>query len=423
VDEIAHQLRSEIQSLEEHIERARNRLLAASWADELIGPFEEIENTLKTEDLSSVVVAFHHARNSFKVNGHLADRIDAILARHVDLISELGLTTTDVESAEYEGGVLPPDADPGDTSSTDEAGSLFFDEDEELPEEGGAVASDAPHLPAFDEAAVEFGFDGNPDTGLPDYSSPDSGNPDFEMPGTVEFPRGELPAAELSTAEFSGGDSALTDTADAVEIDFGKDAPVSGVRIDFGKDEASTDRVVDFGADDPSSAPAGRMDAGSDDLFASSAPAPPSAPGNGSRPASGPASSSEDNRRESLIERPSESAPSLYSIFSHPISVDDVAAGLGLVVPAQDRTLLEQKLRTRLSDPVVAALRAQKSAEKQFILLPRLARGAQPAGGTLPLTVKNMAKRYIGLFGDIRDLMRYRNDSRLPKSLSRDGHW
>jgi hypothetical protein len=84
---------------------------------------------------------------------------------------------------------------------------------------------------------------------------------------------------------------------------------------------------------------------------------------------------------------------------------------------------LEQKLRTRLSDPVVAALRAQKSAEKQFILLPRLARGAQPAGGTLPLTVKNMAKRYIGLFGDIRDLMRYRNDSRLPKSLSRDGHW
>lgn len=388
MDEIAHQLRSEIQSLEEHIERARNRLLAASWADELIGPFEEIENTLKTEDLSSVVVAFHHARNSFKVNGHLADRIDAILARHVDLISELGLTTTDVESAEYEGVVLPPDADPGDTSSTDEAGSLFFDEDEELPEEGGAVASDAPHLPAFDEAAVEFGFDGNPDTGLPDYSSPDSGNPDFEMPGTVEFPRGELPAAELSTAEFSGGDSALTDTADAVEIDFGKDAPVSGLRIDFGKDEASTDRVVDFGGDDPSSAPAGRMDAGSDDLFASSAP-----------------------------------APSLYSIFSHPISVDDVAAGLGLVVPAQDRTLLEQKLRTRLSDPVVAALRAQKSAEKQFILLPRLARGAQPAGGTLPLTVKNMAKRYIGLFGDIRDLMRYRNDSRLPKSLSRDGHW
>lgn len=367
MDEIAHQLRSEIQSLEEHIERARNRLLAASWADELIGPFEEIENTLKTEDLSSVVVAFHHARNSFKVNGHLADRIDAILARHVDLISELGLTTTDVESAEYEGVVLPPDADPGDTSSTDEAGSLFFDEDEELPEEGGAVASDAPHLPAFNEAAVEFGFDGNPDTGLPDYSSPDSGNPDFEMPGTVEFPRGELPAAELPTAEFSGGDSALTDTADAVEID-------------FGKDEASTDRVVDFGADDPSSAPAGRMDVGSDDLFASSAPAPPSAPGNGSRPASGPASSSEDNRRESLIERPSESAPSLYSIFSHTISVDDVAAGLDLVVPAQDRTLLEQKLRARLSDPVVAALRAQKSAEKQFILLPRLVRGAQPAG-------------------------------------------
>lgn len=37
------------------------------------------------------------------------------------------------------------------------------------------------------------------------------------------------------------------------------------------------------------------------------------------------------------------------------------------------------------------------------------------------MTVKNMAKRYIGLFGDIRDLMRYRNDSMMSIEVPEPG--
>jgi len=39
----------------------------------------------------------------------------------------------------------------------------------------------------------------------------------------------------------------------------------------------------------------------------------------------------------------------------------------------------------------------------------------------LPITVKNMAKRYISLFGEIRDLMRYRNDSMMSTEVPEPG--
>ena len=126
----------------------------------------------------------------------------------------------------------------------------------------------------------------------------------------------------------------------------------------------------------------------------------------------------EDKRRRgSLAKPPKELAPSLYAIFAHTISVDDVAAALDLDIPGPDRILLDQQLRVRLNGRVVAALREDKTAQKQYILLPRLARARQHTGGMLPLTVKNLAKRYISLFGDIRDLIRYRNDSMMSTEV------
>lgn len=142
-------------------------MLVTQWTEEMIGPFEQIETTLETEELRSVVTAFHHARNHFLVNGHLADRLDEILARHDDLVAELEIQLGDeIAAGEYEGVVLPPEADPGDTTSTDEAGSLFLDEDEEILEVIDTSGGDSPHLPDFgtdapaDGAeAIDFGTD------------------------------------------------------------------------------------------------------------------------------------------------------------------------------------------------------------------------------------------------------------------------
>ena len=354
MDQIAQQLRSEIHSIEQHIKRTGNRLLVAQWVDELVGPFEQIEDTIDTADMRSAVVAFHHARSQFKINGHLADRIDDILARHEGLVSDLDLAPIyDGNGAEYDGVVLPPDSDPGDTTAADETGSMFFDEDEELADSQAADTSGDDEIPD-DTKDVDFGRDDD----LPDNA--------------IEF-------------------TALND--------FGADASVD---VEFGRDDEEAAANVDFGAN---------LDGGSDELFSTTTPRgnDPETP---SASSSGNGRTTDNKSRDSSLSAPTGKAdPSLYAIFAHTVSVDDLAAGLDIVISPEDRTFLDQKLRARLSDRVVAVLRAIKASEKQYILVPRIARASNPTGGTLPLTVKNMAKRYIGLFGDIRDLMRYRNDS------------
>jgi hypothetical protein len=116
-----------------------------------------------------------------------------------------------------------------------------------------------------------------------------------------------------------------------------------------------------------------------------------------------------DLRRAAAPRAHEPESPGTYSIFSHALSIDDVAAGLDVVVTDADRKFFESRLRARLHDRVVASLRQSKAAEGQYILIPRLARLSTPTGQDMPATVKNLAKRYVGLFGDIRDLVRYRN--------------
>jgi hypothetical protein len=397
MDEIAQQLRSEIRSLQDHIERTGNRVLVTQWTEDMIGPFEQIETTLDTEDLRSVVAAFHHARNHFMVNGHLADRLDEILARHDDLVAELE-TGDEIAAAEYEG-VLSPDADPGDTTSTEEASSLFLDEDEEILEVSAAPGGDSLHLPDFGSDAPADG------TEAVDFGS------DTPADGAEAVDFGsDAPADDTEAVDF--GSDAPADATEAV--DFGSDAPADGTEaVDFGSDTpADATEAVDFGSDAPADAapPRSQADAGRANLLR--APVE-----DRSREGSLNGTPVKDRSRKASTARPPREPPSLYSIFAHTITVDDVAAALDLVIPGPDRILLDQQLRVRLNDRVVAALREDKTAQKQYILLPRLARARQHTGDMLPLTVKNLAKRYISLFGDIRDLVRYRNNSMMSTEV------
>ncbi|MDP6018457.1 MAG: hypothetical protein QGI32_20355 [Candidatus Latescibacteria bacterium] len=470
MDEIAQQLRSETQSLEDHIERAGDRLLAAHWADALIEPFEQIESTLEGDDLRAAIVAFHHARNRFKINGHVADRIDEILERHSHLVADLDEPVDKVAAAEYEDVVLPPDADPGDTV-TDDADSLFLEEDEEPIDAGVSPTSDTPHLPAYEDGAVVFNPSGDEEEGQTvDFGSDMPANElhvDFGRDTPADDDSGPLAGTPTGTARpvedksrhgslegpSDGGDSddlfgagTPTGTQQPVE-DKTRNGSLEGPSDGAGGDDlfsAGTPTGTEQPVEDKSRSGSLEVppDGGGDDLFSAGTPTGteqpvedktrdaslerPSDAGDdpfGAGTPTGTEHSVEDKTRDASLGPPAGSAaPTLYSIFAHAISVDDAAAGLDITVSAADRSFLEQKLRARLSDPVVAALRAQKSAEKQYILIPRLTRGTDPAsGGTLPMTVKNMATRYTGLFGDIRDLMRYRNDSMMSTEVPEPG--
>lgn len=386
MDQIAEQLRTEIQSLEEHIKRSGNRLLVTHWVDDLIEPFEQIEDTLDADDLRTVVTAIHHARNHFRVNGHLADRLDDILARHAGLISDLTPAAPDLEAAAYENVMLPPDADPGDTMATDEAGSLFIDEDHE--DDDAELVS---------PVNIDFGRDDE----IPADSIDFGKDADLEVEGaSIDFGTDE--DEDASTVDF-GRDHDKADEADGV-IDFGRDEPTSdapGISIDFGADDAAAEPLVanaspdqdageikiDFGGqqDTAASAPGSDMPSGSsDDLFAGSPPgAKVDTQARGGTPSR--TGQAEDKSRVGSLKAPAaQEAESLFSIFSHRISVDDLAAGLDINISAQDRTFLEQKLKAKLNDRVVAALRASKSAEKQYILMPRIPRAIESSGTPYP---------------------------------------
>ncbi|MBT6903259.1 MAG: hypothetical protein HOA27_03715, partial [Gemmatimonadetes bacterium] len=86
VDEIALQLKEEVKSLQEYIEHTEKRVLATSWVESILDPFEQIESEFAEEEIKEVVEALAVARKRFSINGHLAGRIDGVIDRYKHLI-------------------------------------------------------------------------------------------------------------------------------------------------------------------------------------------------------------------------------------------------------------------------------------------------------------------------------------------------
>ena len=416
VDEIAEQLRSEIHSLEEYIQRTENRFLAAQWTGELVDPFEAIEDRLPDDELRDAILAFHYARTHFQVNGHLADRIDAILERHAGLVADLPAADSGDGGDErvYDEIILSPAADPGDTTPVDEAGSLFQEEDEEElaidaplfdEEDEEELAIDAPLLDEEDEEEQDEGnVSRYPETAASadDIFADQSHAEDGDVGAIEVSPDDDLEAAALpdpDDAEPGDTDDLFSINGDAADIP-----------------EAGTPKPQQTAATLPTTPAAGDGQAPTDDLFAAGV----SEKGSGRairREVTPPTS----KIRDASLAGEGKTEAELYSIFSHTVSLDDIAAGLDIDIPAQDRTGLEQKLRARLQDRVVASLRGSKMAESQYILLPRVARFTNRAGKTVPCTVKNLVKQFVGMFYDIRELMPYRNEHMMSSEVPTPG--
>ena len=88
MDEISRQLKEEIESLQEYIQRFETRFLANKWTAEMLDPFEQTQSGFEPGELKKVLIALYHAKHRFSVNGPLSTRIEAILQQYPELLAE-----------------------------------------------------------------------------------------------------------------------------------------------------------------------------------------------------------------------------------------------------------------------------------------------------------------------------------------------
>ena len=394
MDEISKQLKNEIDSLQDFIQQTEVEHLAAHWVDEMLPPFERVEETFTQSELREIVAALHQAKNQFHVNGTLTGKIDSLLKKYSDLLPQ----------------TLPANADPEvEEEAIDDLGSLFLDEEQASP----------------------LVFNNNEPTPNSENDLPSNNFGVGDLPSHIDFGQDEEQEEAAQIIDF-GQDDELGDPPKTIDfgkdepgdppktIDFGKDEPTSATTVDFGKDEVASAaedlfKPVSFNGEDDSTAP-------SEDLLPSSREDLIKSADEPALPALNADSLFTDEDKPQALARqkstPSatpgmprqnreEPTESLVNIFSDKVSLDDLMSRLDISLPQQDVTQLQHQLRNKLNDRVVRTLQTNKLAAGQYILIPRISRFVKD--GTLyPCTVKNLVKNYIALFGDIKDLMRYR---------------
>ena len=378
MDDIAKQLKNEIQSIQEYIQQTESQHLATHWVEEMLDPFDQTEHTFSQSELREIIEALFHARNQFHVNGSLGDRIGMILDKYEDLL---------------------PASPASKRKSTD------ADLDSLLIEEGdpNALIHDASHevLPI-------------------DFSDDTSGNPENL------FSSLDLTGDENATLiDFDG------DEEEKVEIiDFGGDDK-SAATIDFDQDEEEAENV-NFDQDELSPADGDSFEPVSFDFETATTdpkelqdrPAPERDTPKFSDPLLDPNVDGLFNETPTAREMPhsrKEKSPapgklrlgkdkpsaSQVDIFADKVSLEDLMLRLDISLPKKDLKQLRNFLHNKLEDRVVRTLQGHQLAAGQYILIPRINRFVKD--GTLyPCTVKNLVKNYVALFGEIKDLMRYR---------------
>lgn len=383
---IDDQLRSEIASLEEHIARTQDRFLATRWVAELVPSLRRVGEWLSQGELEAALSALRRARDRFHVNGELSVEIDALLTQHGDSAAR-----EEADDA-YSEVLLPPDGDPGDTAEGT-AQVLFEEEDEEEAEGHPPVKEDGPVDGAMDDLFAEGDREETPralagaptaaDTEPAPLATPDPADADDLF---SEEEEGRSPAELLADRGIAasgrpkGGDGPPATPAAALGTE-----PGDGVH-DPGEPERSTDELFE------------------------EAPPPPAR--RTEQAVRGPPERTRRSPKEPAPGMPRqglEEVAASVNIFSHTVALDDLQAALDIAVPSQDLAQLENLLRARLTDKVVASLRESRLAEGQYILVPRIARFVQE-GSVIPCTLRNLAKAFFKLFGDLRDLRPYVSD-------------
>lgn len=362
MEQIEEQLTSEIRALQEHIRRVGDQVLATSWTVDLLDPFERVEDHLSPVDLKKAVTALYFAQNRFSVNGHLTERIQEILDRHAHLIEAEDRKAAALEDQETPYFVA---RDPETPQSASDASS-FEDADEE------------PHAVMAANADDLFGSSSREDEA---------------------FEPGVFPATEVAT------DNVAPIADDASESNT---TPAASDGLFHESDDDNGEEMV---TPVPNPATVG------DELFDQTAA--------GSAEASMPVGAQDsDNSAAHHLQTRDEKASKMrgpsgkqaaagveaVDIFSAKVSLNDLQGSMGFSLPEPDVANLENKLRAKLEDQVIATLQTHKQCNQQFLLIPRVSRFYRE-GTRYPCTLKNLATIYIGLFADIKDVAQYRSCS------------
>jgi len=399
MDGISHQLQNEIQSLETYIERLESRFLASTWLSQLLDTFEALETNLNPDELQSVLKILYHTKEKFHINDHLSARIDQLLSRYAEVKEELASTPApapipgDLSSNIF----LSPENDPAD-SAADSARGLFEEEDEEISLEDSFAADDIASKPNSLGTPQDHDIDVNDILFEP---------LEFSQSADENLASNNLPLAE---ALFS-------------PVGQSGDAPPQR--------DAASDLFTDEDTDLPSpgTAPSASQLDDALEIFETENPDLPSAEIGPSLPTAKPPSkrrqkSDRIDTRQPSAQRGKKRPKSLGSkpaISVNPIgekiSPENLQAELDIAIPRADLAQLDRHLHDQINGRTLHALQADERAAGKYILIPRITRFAYN-GEQYNCSVKNLAKTYYELFGDIqKDLMPYRDSSFMNNEL------
>lgn len=386
VEQIAEQLKAEIDSLREYIQQTEERIQVTGWVAELLDPFDHMESNFSDDELQKVVEALYQARNRFGVNGHLSTRIDAILTRYDDIITLLETDSPLPEAIPRDLPAKDPDFS-GDLSTL----SITEDEDEETDLATNLFAADDDDSePALSQEEDEDG----------DLFTPLS----FEE---IEDQSPSLPPADEAREEEDLA-AAFSDTDGELDLD---PAEAEELFADSPADEPETDSETTPPVE--SSPLVSPIEMGTPDGLAPGtlfdSPPPTS---NSKTPTAEQRKGKRFRQPPRKDRQPPRPTPAegreKNDIFSSKVSMDDLLLGLDLTIPEQDKTQLQNLLRNKLADRIIPALQVHPQFEKQFVLVPRLTRYIYD--GTLyACTIKNLVMTFIALFGNIRDLVQFKS--------------
>ena len=439
MDQIAEQLKEEIKSLQQYIGHTEKRLLATNWVETMLDPLEQIEDEFAEEEIKEVVEALFTARKKFSVNGHLAGRMDDFLNRYKHLIPIDDESNSNIEGLPAKDPLFSPMAIP-------------------------SYADDEEHIAIDDLIAPHAVQSGSilPEDRIDDIETVVSSTDERDTPADTQR-ENTLGENASSQPLYEQRDNTLIEQHRPAKED---SVPLSETRDLLNQDPDGlfaasgndSDATIDKNSENKGTSPASptqdvaaktaQPSGNPDDLFAATSSdsqlpkekQPDKRKGSvATTKATNPAKTelpntnpdklfdaqdskpdkTQDAKRRNTTAQPASKirqkntentdkvATATYDIFHQRIDLDDLLLDLGVDIPDQDKIQLKHLRKQKLESRTVAALQSYEPAAGQYVLIPRITRFIHN-GTVYPCTVKNLARTFISLFADIKDLMQYK---------------
>ena len=109
-----------------------------------------------------------------------------------------------------------------------------------------------------------------------------------------------------------------------------------------------------------------------------------------------------------------------YNIFAEQADLDALLLNMNIDLPAQDKVQLGHLRKQKLESRSVAALQRNEEAQGKYLLIPRFTRFIYE-GTVYNCTVKNLARTFISVFADIKELMQYKSHAFLNGEMPEMG--